>query len=217
MSSSLKKNNTVASLSLVAINADYAVITQDLYWQITDQHKASKQSTVVSESSNPSFDLLPGTYDLEVTYGNQIVTVADINLVAGERLSQVVIIGGDPKGEGVAIYDLYDDDDFNPDSEFVRRQMERDGQRQYGLEADELIAPASGSDFNYIDPDAQRAAGSMPHPILSNKAQFDGIEAKVNPSVERNPDAAERTLQNRLAAQAKPAYDPGSTPKPSGG
>lgn len=198
-----------AQLRLTAIQApDYTQISDDLHWQLILTE--NKQKTYQSTDSQPVFSVPAGAYQLIATHNSDTVEVTNIELKSHTLHDQVVIFGAIQQGDEDDSYHLSDTEDFNPDTEYQRRQAEREGQRHYGQATDGLNPPpdrfGAGAD---MDAGLHAKSNLQSHPVLATKVYFDGMPPEITP-VTQESDGAQLTLQQ----QAQKQLQHGSTPTP---
>lgn len=189
-------------------NGQYHPIRSGLQWQLIHENlKNAEKTPNISPAADASFEVMPGFYRLMVRHQHQEKIIENIQLVAGKKTSQIIIFGEASEldsGENYYIHEAA----INAETEYERRQLERAGQRQYGLSASGLTQPH------------QQSAGMgqqnmlAAHPLLSQSAQFDGIAAKLNPAPIENPKAVEEAADKAPHLQPSPAPRLGPTPSP---
>lgn len=205
-----------ARLQLTAVTlkgGQYQVLTQGLHWRVRAQSQTSKSKNLQqhfnSVDAAPLFVVPEGIYDVIVSHtdlGDK--EVQHIRLQKDSLTDEVIYLGSVDIDDQEENFHLGDDDDFNPDREYARRQQDRRGQAQYAqasnpLRAPDIVAPDAG--FGEAQQVSQQS-GMQAHPLLSQKAQFDGVAAKMNPNLTENVHAAE--------AQVDPSLQPGAKAQP---
>ncbi len=210
-----KINSLAAQLRLTAVMAgQYQVIHDGLKWELfpDDEGKGPHSETSYQSSeAQPLFEVFAGMYRLVVTYGEDTLEVTNIDLRAGTLRDEVIIIGQPLEGgDSEVSYHIDDADAFNLETEYERRQIEREGQNKYGQAATGLSVPPAQNESGL----GQAVHQSLQdHPLLAAKAQFDGIEAKMNPLPADNQEAVEAQVSPEN--QPTPGPAPSNTPTPS--
>ena len=211
----------LARLSLKAVEAregQLQVIEQGLLWELTKLDKkdqpleASRQESI---EAKPLFEVYPGNYHLAVTFENRTIEIAKLKLEAGKIVDELIIFQqGDSQ---VGDYHV-DPDEVNLHSEHERRQLERDGQRKFGVAVEGLRSPDIAAMLQENQGQLMdMGMGVQAHPILSQSAQFDGVAAKLTQDASQNQHAAEAQIQPELRPGAQPNAAPGMrgpTPNP---
>jgi len=207
------QTSSLAKLSLTAVffeNGEYRPLHQGLLWQLTRLNKKGEpliRHRAESFDAQPMFEVQPGQYHLAATYSDNTVEITGLELIAGKTAHELIIFQ-----KGVAVKTDYriDSSEVNLQTEYLRRQLERDAQRKYGYAASELRNPdliaASHAMGQLMD------SGLMEHPILSRSAQFDGIAAKLTQAASDNQHAAEAQIQPELRPGARPQAQPQAAP-----
>lgn len=194
----------------------YVVLNAQLHWVLTSTTDASRQYE--SSAAAPQFAVPPDVYTLQVTHGDKTAEINRIELAAGDRLHELAFL--DVTGEPDPNEKFYlDNGEFNPETEYERRQVEREGQREFGLAEKALQAPNKQNAFGE---GALMSHQNMlqAHPMLANAAQFSGVDPSMS-TPDQNPHAEENANNPELVPGAKPqlaaapASAPGMSPRPT--
>ncbi len=204
-----QSNQAAATLTLSAISPKHCkLVTNELRWKLW------QRSELVAESleGSPTFLLPPGSYELTAHHPSYNTTSLDrIHLPPDSITDLVVHLDGDTTPDE---YHIDDEDAFNPESEFQRRELDRKSQRALARHDDVLKKPPTREQLQQQQQALQRSGmGPMAHPILSHMVQFDGaVEPEVNPVPSENPDTV-----NELVNQLELTMQPEFHPKPQSG
>ena len=209
-----------AQLQVMAVqlkDGQYHPIRSGLQWQLIHENlKNAEKTPNISTDADAFFEVMPGCYRLIVQYHHQKKIIEKIQLVSQKKSSQMIIFGETSELESSESY-YNAEESVNVETEYERRQIERSGQRQYGLSASGLTQPH------------QHTAGAgqsmllAAHPVLAQSAQFDGVAAKLNPLPNENPKAEEAAAEKAPHLQPSPsprlgaAPSPFAAPRPGGG
>lgn len=175
-----------ARIKLTALAArEGGVIRSGLEWRL----KGSNQEHV-SQVALPVLDLPAGDYAISLSYKGKIHELSRVSL-AKNTLTDL-------------LFSLADEADFDSTQNFERRLADRQAQERFGHAELPLHAPNA--------PKGDQGVQFQGHPLL-NTAQFDGMEAKVNPQPSENEEASEKTLELILQQQNQLRNNPNSTPK----
>lgn len=208
-------------LKAVEVTAgQFQVIEQGLLWELTKLDQKDKllpDSRIESLEAKPLFEVFPAKYHLAVTFENRTVEIQSVQLDAGKIVDELIIF---QQGDAQAGDYHIDPAEVNLDSEHVRRQLERDGQRKFGVAVEGLRSPDVAAAIQNMGGQLMdMGMGVQAHPVLSQSAQFDGIAAKLTQDASQNQHAAEAQIQPDLKPGAQPNAAPGMrgpTPNPYG-
>lgn len=194
-----------ARLRLSAIRALHGqVIRDDLSWQITSL--TDQTQTYDSQDAQACFDLYAGSYQVRVQWQEKTITPETVQLRRGYCLDIVILLNetGEPvTGEGYFV----DSDEITQHTEFARRQIEREWEREISAIHGALADPTVKQDGQGM----QIAA----HPLLQ-LAQFDGMDQNIS-SDPQTSAAAEKELQLQKQLQMSLQQQHLSTPSPTAG
>lgn len=192
MNTNMHMMPNLAQLMLTAVSlkeGSYTVLYENLCWTLTDPSNGNQQT---SQDAQPIFTIQPGTFDLQITAGDMQKSINLITLSAGQIRDEVIFLGDMDAIEEEQNYQISHPDEFNPDSEYKRRDVERDGQRRYGIAADGLTQPPDSPEAgfgNELGHANAQHTGKQAHPLLAASAQFDGIDPKIKQLPNENPSA----------------------------
>lgn len=195
-----------AKLTLTAISKRHGSIIQDnLLWTMIEK---KTQKKYFSEKAQPIFELPIGEYQLSVTHQNQKISADDLSLRPQMNHDHVILLeiwGTEREMEEGEIY-IVDPEEVTKVTEYERRELERQGQREYGVAAGPLASP-------YIE--QGQGLPFARHPLISMAAQFDGVGPTLNPDPNENQEALAKRLEldHQLTAQPSPTISP-PTPSP---
>lgn len=199
-----------AELKLTAISARHGgVIRHGLQWYLKF---VKRQKIYESTEAQPLFQVPGGIYTIEVIHNSTPYIFDKVTLERNTHTDLVILL----QASSSADYDpneeyFINSKDITSISENERRKMERQGQRKYGI--------ASGP-LHEFDAAMQHSGelgstmkGLLAHPILADKAQFDGISPDLRVD---NPDSNEEGLAKtiQLTLQKQLDNQPGPNPGP---
>lgn len=175
-----------ARVKLTALAAhEGGVIRGGLEWRLKGPNQAYN-----SLEAQPTLDLPAGEYEISLIYKNRTHELATVKL-AKNTLTDLV-------------FSLTDEVEFDAGQNFDRRVADRYEQERFGHAELPLHDPNA--------PKGEQGVQFQGHPLL-NTAQFDGMEAKVNPQPSENEEASEKTLELILQKQNQLQNNPNSAPK----
>ena len=193
-----------ATLKLAAIRAlSGELIAEGLTWILAPvgTHSTLKTDTpYTSDQAQPYFTQTAGTYAVSCEWKGNTYTFGDVLLEKNTQLDVVYWINTMEPGSGEEAYYA----DPASELEYERQKSNRRGQSTFGT-----------AEFAVRDPDPVQPDGcldnSIPaHPLLSNEAQFDGVEPNMTIEPSENRQSVEMTLQHQLQQQPSPS----NLPKP---
>lgn len=170
------------------------VIRSGLVWRL----KGSNQE-YTSQAAQPILDIPAGEYMISLTYTGKIHELSTVT-VAKNTLTDLLFTladAGEYQPDGYHA-------EFDATQNFERRLSDRQDQERFGHAELPLHDPNV--------PKGDQGVHFQDHPLL-NTAQFDGMEAKVNPQPSENEEASEKTLELILQHQNELKNNPNSTPK----
>lgn len=175
-----------ARIKLTVLAArDGGVIRSGLEWRL----KGLNQE-YTSQAAQPVLDLPAGEYAISLAYKGKTHEFPKAQLTKNTLTD--------------LLYSLADEVDFDASQNFDRRSADRHDQERFGHAELPLHDPNA--------PKGDQGVQFQGHPLL-NTAQFDGMEAKVNPQPSENEEASEKTLELILQQQNQLQNNPNSIPK----
>jgi hypothetical protein len=191
-------------IMLSAISALHGQIIQsELNWQLVPQ-KTAKQS-IESNQAQPEIDLHPGEWQIMLEWKGKEIDGGTVELKRGFCHDIVILVQeiGLPDNEESYFVSA---EEVTKQTEYIRRQQERDAQRTFGTAAGPLADPTIKT--------GEPGQGIAAHPLLADSPQHDGIAPEVSNDPTINEEATEKSkeliLQNQL--QAQPQNNPNMTP-----
>ena len=177
------------------------IIRQGLRWCV---HAKDDDAVIAEESfdARAHMHIQPGQYELRVHYLDEEQVVAELNLEQN-TLTDILYI--------MKTGDVYNEQDeyfaeSDPLIEHARRIEDRDVEMRLGGIATSLKNPYK---------EQGQEMGFQAHPLLANKAQFDGMPPEINNDPQKNEAAMEKQLQLQLQLQLQNQHQaaPGTTPQ----
>lgn len=190
-----------AKLKLTALSShDGRVIRHEIQWQL---ESADSEQSHDNPNAQAEFVVTEGSYRIFVHYREEKLDLGLIELQKNTLTDAIFILNN---GEFVSGGDYFSDYDAQVD--FIRRSTERELQSEHGSASMPLRDPDSNIQ-------GEMGAQVMAHPLLADKAQFDGVPPDMRPDPSENKEAVELTLSAQLTNA--PGMTSSPTPSPVGG
>ncbi len=194
-----------ARIRLVALKVRHGgVLRQGLDWRLISKGAlaANQEPLYASQQAQPTLDIPAGTYDIELTYRDKLYCLAqDVELKQNTHTDAVFVLDAAGEYEQESGYHI----NFDEGLDYERRVAERESQQKFAEATMPLRDPHQ--------PKGDHGVQFQGHPLL-NSAQFDGMEAKVNPQPSENEDANAKSAQLILQKQAQLQHANVSAPTP---
>jgi|GEM_PF-1874752 len=191
-----------AQLQLTAISyAHGVIIRQGLEWFVTRIGAEGAATDDVERSDQPiaHFDLKPGTYLLQVSHLDEVTDLGTVDLDRNTLADCVFILQNSAPFDEEAEYFAESDAEI----EYKRRMDDRNIEARDG----NIVTPLK-------NPHQEKGQGMQfqTHPLLAQKAQFDGMPETINMDPQKNEAAMEKQLQLQLELQMQNANQNNMTP-----